>query len=475
MKSKKFNQKNLIITLKIPYKVDNENLSIITSYVKNYNNVLRFTFNRVKENENKLKTAELSKLQNKMNNIFIDTHFLNSAQQDAKAAYQAWLEVNSTNPVIFGTRKLFIDRCQNKISKQEYQLAKLRPLYSIGEANRKSNRKFQIIDNTHILFKPESKTHIILELQGANKNYKKLLDKLFILQNKCLIPITYKLDLSYIYISFDLKLLQNNTELSQDRKVIKDRIFAIDMNPNYIGYSIVDWKCRNEYKIVSSGSVSIKPLNDFIYNKHLASDSPLKKKLNNKREYEIIKISHKLVELAKHFQCELFSMEELNIKSSDKGKGKAFNRACNNNWCRNLFVNQIRKMTTLYNIKLFEVLPNYSSFMGNLAYRNEKLPDYVLSSIEIGRRAFEFYHQYEIKDIQKTKNIILNDSKVIAKKISQSLEELEIDSQFGSLIDLYKVLKKSKVKYRFPLEQVPREKVFSKNYNKSFTILNTFL
>ena len=168
-------------------------------------------------------------------------------------------------------------------------------------------------------------------------------------------------------------------------------------------------------------------------------------------------------------------MEELNIKSKNSGKGKAFNRTCNNNWCRNLFINQIRKLTTLYNIKLFEVLPNYSSFIGNLAYRDEKLPDYVLSSIEIGRRAFEFYHQYIIKDIQKTKNIILNGSKVIAKRISQSLEELGIDPQFESLIDLYKVLKKSKVKYRFPLEQVPKEEVFSKNYNKSYTILHTFI
>ena len=97
MKNKKFNQENLITTLKIPYKVDNENLSIISSYVKNYNNALRFTFNRIKENENKLKTAELSKLQNKMNNIFIDTHFLNSAQQDAKAIYKSWLELNSHN------------------------------------------------------------------------------------------------------------------------------------------------------------------------------------------------------------------------------------------------------------------------------------------------------------------------------------------------------------------------------------------
>ena len=43
--------------------------------------------------------------------------------------------------------------------------------------------------------------------------------------------------------------------------------------------------------------------------------------------------------------------------------------------------------------------PNYSSFVGNFLFRDLNLPDMTLSSIEIGRRCYEFKTQY----IDKTK------------------------------------------------------------------------
>ena len=93
----------------------------------------------------------------------------------------------------------------------------------------------------------------------------------------------------------------------------------------------------------------------------------------------------------------------------------------------------------------------------------------ILSSIEISRRAFEFYHQYILKDKDVQKNIIfihLTDS--IKKLICQSLEELSINYlNWNSLLDLYKFLKKSKCKYRFPLEK----RVFQSNSLKFKLIL----
>ena len=76
------------------------------------------------------------------------------------------------------------------------------------------------------------------------------------------------------------------------------------------------------------------------------------------------------------------------------GKGRKLNKLCSNQWCRNLLITQIKKMNCLYKIRTLEVAPNYSSFIGNLVYRVHQLPDYVLASIEIGRRGYEFYHQY---------------------------------------------------------------------------------
>ena len=54
------------------------------------------------------------------------------------------------------------------------------------------------------------------------------------------------------------------TELFQEKiKTIPNRICAIDMNPNYIGFSIIDWKNDNSFVLIDKGILSLKPLNDY--------------------------------------------------------------------------------------------------------------------------------------------------------------------------------------------------------------------
>lgn len=173
------------------------------------------------------------------------------------------------------------------------------------------------------------------------------------------------------------------------------------MNPNYIGYSIIDWINYEKFNIIDKGVLSIKSINDkseFLIKDKTPSSDPRKIKLTNKRNFEVLECSKFLIEKMKHFRCSIFAIEDLNIKSSDKDRGKKFNRLCNNNWCRNKLVNNLNKWCNIYNVQFIQVKPEYSSFIGNLVYRYLKLPDMILSSIEISRRAFEFYHQYILKD-----------------------------------------------------------------------------
>ena len=106
------------------------------------------------------------------------------------------------------------------------------------------------------------------------------------------------------------------------------------------------------------------------------------------------------------------------MSSSDKEKGRRFNRLCNNYWCRGILYSQLKKYANFYDIYFLEVLANYSSFIGNLVYRNERLPDMVLASIEISRRGYEFYHQYILKDKPQKKNIILPELEIVISRIS---------------------------------------------------------
>ena len=454
-----------IITLKLKYSTDENSKTHILEYIKNYNNVLRFTYNRLHENKD-LKTKEITVLQKSMNNVFVDSHFKNSAIFDSKSLLR-------NEKVIFGGKKLFIDRCQNKISKEEFKIKKLRPIYSVGESPRKGNRKFSIITENHIIFKPTKEEHFLLEI-NPSKNYQKYLLELLDLASQKKIPIDFKLDLDYVYISFDLNKLKIERIISDK---IKDRYFAIDMNPNYIGYTVIDWVDGQNYKIIDKGCFSLKDLNDYddsLKGKGFSSESKERKYVSNKRNYEISDIAHKLERITNHYKCENFVMEDLSILSKDNGKGKRFNRLCNQQWCRNRFCNIIKKLCKFDKIKILEVIPNYSSFIGNLVYRSEKLPDFILASIEISRRGYEFNHQYILKDKEIKKNIVFGNFDEDKVVYIQSLEELGIDEIPSSFQELYDIIKKSKTRYRFPLEQCSMM-VFSKNSVRNYQTLYKFI
>ena len=461
MKNNEINQ----ITLKIKYSTDENSKSRILEYIKNYNNVLRFTYNRLHENKD-LKTKEITALQKTMNNVFVDSHFKNSAIFDSKSLL-------GKEKVIFGGKKLFIDRCQNKITKEEFRLNKLRPLYSVGESDKKGNRKFSIITENRIIFKPNKNEHFLLEI-NPSRNYQKYLLELSQLSNEKKISIDFKLDTEYVYVSFDLNKLKSEKVISEK---IKDRYFAIDMNPNYVGYTVIDWIDGQNYKIIDKGCFSLKDLNDYdnsLDGKEYSSDTKERKYISNKRNYEISDIAHKLERMTNHYRCEFFVMEDLSIPSKDNGKGKRFNRLCNQQWCRNRFCNILKKLCKLDKIKILEVIPNYTSFIGNLVYRDEKLFDPVLSSIEISRRGYEFNHQYILKDKEQKKNIVFGNFDEDKVVYTQSLEELGISEQFSSFQELYNKVKKSKARYRFPLD-LCNYAVFRKKHIKTYQTLYKFV
>lgn len=452
------------IALKIKYTTDLDDFNVILNYIKEYNSVLRFTYNRLIDGITS--TKDLTVEQHKMKNVFTQSHLFNSAQYDAKAIYK----LNKDNKVIFGGKKLFLNRCTNKISKEEFQLKKLRPLYSVGESDYKGNRLFKIINENNVLFKPRREIKINLNLNSVGNNYKKKLTQLIRLQEAKQIPITYKLDLEYIYIIFDNSKLENNFY-----KTKKNRVIAVDMNPNYLGYSIVDWKNEREYNIIDKGIFDISLINEKENNLNCSSDDKRKLYIKNKRDYEVIKIAHKLFDLAKHYRCEVFSIEKLNIKTKDLDRGRKLNRLINNQWNRNKFINVLKKLVNSSSTALIEVDPKYSSILGNLIYREECLPDMILSSIEIGRRGIEFQDQYLLNIKERKKNIIQPDFDLVKERIIKSLEELNIQSQIQNFQELYSVLKKSKVKYRFLLENSNISRVFSKNYKRSYIKLYSFI
>ncbi len=436
-----------MITLKIKYTTTIEGLNLIREYRKQYSSVLRYSYNRRFEGINEKDTEHLL---NTLNNVPLIKSYLKRCA--IKNASQL-LRRDEEKQIIFGGKKNFIKRCQNKISKSEFNEKRLNKLFIIGEANQHSNRMVSINEDlVSFTFKPTFKTNVILSINGLYKRYKNILNKLFILQKDKKISITYQLDNEYIYLTYDESLL---TELTNNYKAIKNRIFAIDLNPNYIGWSVTDWKNSSKFNVIKSGVISIKNINDIDFDlKNKSSDSKEKLYINNKRVFETYEISKLIVNIAKYYRCEVFGIEELNIKSKDNSKGKRYNKLVNNIWNKNKLVNNIKKRCDIYSIRLMESKPNYSSFVGNFLFRELNLPDMVLSSIEIGRRCYEFKSQYIDKTKDKRKNIILPDVNDFNDRYIKSLEEFNIPVEIKGLVKIYYFLKNAKSRYRVFLDEL---------------------
>lgn len=451
-----------LITWKIKYSCEQD----FSMYIEDYNKVLRFTYNRIFENP-KLTTKQITELQKTMlNKPKLNSHLTNSIQFDAKA-----LVNNSFEPIIFGGKSNFIKRCQHKIDKETFQRNRLVPLYSVGESIQYGNRLFQIQNSTQILFKPERNHHYILKLENVGKNRKKDFEKLIILQNSKNIAITYKLDFDYVYITFDYNKLKQSFYT-----VIPNRVISIDMNPNSIGWSVTDWNTENGNLIVS-GIFSLKPLNDLQRSSHYSSNSAESKYFNNKRNHEIIDIAKQLVKLCQHYRCEVFAVEDLNVKQIKPSNSSELNKLVRNQWCYKLLLEQINKRIQASSTIFIEVLPQYSSFIGNLIFRHLQLPDECLASIEIGRRGFEYCSQYIFKRQPQQKTVVFPKMEAVKNQLSISLAEIGVD--VPELIDwknLYSVVKKSKLKYRFSLLdaiQKHSKSLFSKNHKQKY--LQTYI
>ena len=78
------------------------------------------------------------------------------------------------------------------------------------------------------------------------------------------------------------------------------------MNPNYIGWSIVDWKSESEFDVIKTGVYSIKKLNDkdfSLKNKGYSTDSKERKYISAKRNFETLQIVKNIVNKSIYYKC----------------------------------------------------------------------------------------------------------------------------------------------------------------------------
>jgi IS605 OrfB family transposase len=144
---------------------------------------------------------------------------------------------------------------------------------------------------------------------------------------------------------------------------LSNRVFAVDINPEYIGFSVLD-KRNNNIKVVKCGLISFKKL---MNKTHKKSDSFESKYRNNKHKYEVTIVVKYLFKTLMHYRCSGFIIEDLFFKiDKDNRLSTEVNRKIRNIWYRSLLLSCITRRCNENGVELIRVNPCYSSFIGNI-------------------------------------------------------------------------------------------------------------
>lgn len=404
--------------------------------------MVRFAFNRYKDSKSEKDIRFLSK---SLSNVPTDSWFIQCAIKKANYLFLA-----NKEKVIFGGKFNFFRRLKHKLDKDIFKENRLLGIYSQGETLRCGNRKFKLdTANNQIIFKFSKTKHINLRLPKPHKNY---LYELINLEEQCnqkLSNFSAELKLDRICITFDdSKIYLSN--YSGNPNVVA----GIDMNPNYIGFSISKWN-NGKRKVLLKEQYD---LSHFTKNLHKASDDVKSKYQSNKQIFELKEIAKDIIKKCKQFNVGKFGIEDLNFKIGNTGKGRGFNRLTKNKWKRETLVSALRKHCLLNKIDFVEVNPVYSSFIGNLC---NEAPDPIAASLEIARRAmFKYIKGQFYPELIKAESLF-NQWKESASWVYSSWKEL------------FDIIKTAGLKYRHSLESFDSE-VFRLKSSKSMVNLYKF-
>ena len=410
-----------------------------------FSSIVRVAFNRYQEG---LEEKEVRAYCTSMFNH--NSWFIQSAIKEAAALYK----LNGDKRILFGGKNNLHQYLKGLIDKATFKYRRMFPIGIQGEKRRKGNRLFSFdLENQRLTYKPSKDRHVDIQFLPMKKKIADELSKVQELAQQNKITVSVKLSEKYLWLTYDETLIRDE----RYKKLQSRRVLGIDMNPNYIGMSVIEFDKNDEFKVLHKQVFDLSKLT--ISSGKPSTDSS-SKYLTNKLRHETIAIAHEISKIVDVLKCKTGAIEDMSIKPKDQKKGKKLNKLCNNKWERRVFVNKLKMLANLHKFNLVEVNPAYSSQVGNIAYGDENTPDMVAASIEIARRAYRkfnkgwFYPRF---------NIQFRD-----EQWKQTLGTVE------NWKELFRKIKETGLKYRFLLQDYIQNAVFSKNYIQKCYSIYTF-
>ena len=410
-----------------------------------FSSIVRVAFNRYQDG---LEEKEVRSYCNKRFNH--NSWFIQSAIKEAASLYK----LNGDKHILFGGKGNLRQYMRGLIDKATFKYRRMFPIGIQGQKLNKGNRLFSFdLDNQRLRYKPNKERHVEIRFLPMRKKISAELSKVQELAEQNKITISVRLSDKYAWLTYDETLIRDE----RYNKLQSRRVLGIDMNPNYIGMSVIEFNKNNEFTVLHK---KVFDLSKLTVSSGKSSTDLVSKYITNKLKHETIAIAHEISKLVDVWKCKTVAIEDLSIKPKDQKKGKRLNKLCNNKWERQLFMNKLKMLANLHNFNLIEVNPAYSSIVGNFVYGDENTPDMVAASIEIARRA---YKKFEKGWFYPRFNIQFRDEQW--KQTLGSAEDWK---------GLFAKIKETGLKYRFLLRDYVQNAVFSKNYIQKCYSIYTF-
>lgn len=285
-----------------------------------FSSIVRVAFNRYQDGLDEKEVRAYCNARFNHNSWFIQ-----SAVKEGAALYK----LNGAKRILFGGKNNLRQYMRGLIDKTTFKYRRLFPIGIQGEKLRRGNRLFVFdLDNQRMTYKPSKDRHVEIKFLPMKKKLAEELANVQALTEQYKITVSVKLSDKYVWLTYDESLIHD----ARYRALQSTRILGIDMNPNYIGMSVIEFNKNDEFKVMHK---QVFDLSKLTISSGKASTDSSSKYITNKLRHETIAIAHEICKLVDVWKCKTVAIEDLSIKPKDQKKGKNINRLCNNKWENN--------------------------------------------------------------------------------------------------------------------------------------------
>jgi len=304
-------------------------------------------------------------------------------EQRRLAAWQKHIENGTTPPVVFGGKKLFLERCKGNISRAEWQGARSDRYLSRGDKTKGGNlntRLYTIDGNIYLDIAAEPVetgkvtryNRITVPVYLAHKtspktgringrNYRQMVLNYLKQGSAYQIEIIRENGRYYIHVTIEEETPQNYTA--------RNGAVGIDTNPHGLGITRADYMGQYKESLwLSQGEWTCAR--------------------SCRRDNLIGEAAAVVVDMAKQLNCSL-AVEDINFKD-DKSATAKFNRMSHSFVWSN-FLEKVERRAARAGVPLVKVKPPYTSTIGTLKYQQQYgISNHQAAGYVIARRALGY-------------------------------------------------------------------------------------